>query len=614
MADVKNYGLTGVAPNVQFGKAGPRLKATDESTIEARNTADDQLANVKAAPAVDNNDVVVKAQLDTLAEDVQELVSNVTAMTGFTIALGDVTAEGDGSWAPGAVALTNEVKVASAIDSLNEVLAKLVPAQPPAFPNGTLTVANGSGSTPLLAAGGVADNSGTATLVAGNAVTRLNNTNVSSNTFGDVGPGDTGTLTLLMNGTALGTHALTGTNDNGTYAGLVIADQKDYPTTTPGFWKSMDVSVNLAAAAQGINKFQITHSAAGSTGEVYFVKDNLTAAPAISAGSVAQESLGTPAYSSSVPHYDQGGSLTVGLSISNLAGETYYGGSDPLVISGTNAIIASDTKTYANLGITTPITRQTTTATAITPISVPVDGSNVHAVGVIQATAKNVVGSSAATNVAATSILVMRGTPSGKIVEMSVPVTGLGTNPNGNNAVRVGLASGDTPAGSASAWVASDALPTHEAAVVAGVLAHNKTDYSTGYLPVGPNLSVGRDGAQYVTFVFQRASVSTFKIVVTGSYAGCWVKLPGVSDNAAIAPQAPNGWWNAYKLYDGAGVPGESDDSNAGCALGTAMAGAGGTYTITFGTQSSTNATGNTIMVRFKLTTGQSITALSFTN
>jgi hypothetical protein len=44
------------------------------------------------------------------------------------------------------------------------------------------------------------------------------------------------------------------------------------------------------------------------------------------------------------------------------------------------------------------------------------------------------------------------------------------------------------------------------------------------------------------------------------------------------------------------------------------MGGASGTYVATFGTQTSTNATGNTILVRFKLAAGQSVSALSFTN
>lgn len=599
MAEIKNFGLVGIGDNVQLGKAGPRLKV-NSNVVEARNASDSALAIVRGANAVTSSDLVTLAQLETgLAEN--------AVSDGFQLVLGDVVEYGDGSWTPGAVPLNNNTKVSDAVDSLNEILGKLVPSAPPSFPNGTLSVSNSTGTSPRLASGTPdAANSG---LTAGAAVTRITAAGVSSNTFNDVGPGESGTVQVLMNGAVLGSRTLTGAGDAGTYAGLVIADQKDFPVSTPGFWKSVDVSVNGAAATVGVNKFKVNHTGSGETNEVAFVRDSLTAKPALSAGSVAQAAEGTLAYSSGVPHYGDNASLTVGVSISNLAGETYYGGTDPLVISGTNGIISNDTHTYATLGIATPIARGTTAATAITPVSVAIDGTNVHDSGTIQGVAQNVNGASSAANIASTTILVKRGTTS-RIDEMSVPVSGLGTSPNSNNAVRVSLSGGDKPTDAAAAWVQSNALATHEAAVVAGVLGHNAVNYTTGYLPAGPDLSVGRSGAQYVTFRFNRTALSQFKINVTGNYAGCWVKLPGVSD----AQPNGDGWWNGFAAYDGAGVPGEAGDTVAGCAAGTVMSGTSGTFTMTFGTQSSTNATGNAILVRFRLNAGQTITALSFTN
>ncbi|RYD60109.1 MAG: hypothetical protein EOP83_20225 [Verrucomicrobiaceae bacterium] len=538
----------------------------------------------------------------------------MSSVDGFGIVLGDVTTKGDGSWSPGAVALTNDVKVSDAVDQLNEVLAKLVPSAPPSFPNGSLSVVNATGNTPVLASGAVPDNStGTSPFTAGNAVTRITATGVSGNTFSNVGPGDQGTLQLLVNGAVAGSKALTGTGDNGSYNGLVISGQADYPVSTPGFWKSINVSTALATVSQGINRFRLNHTSTSATNEVYFVKDNMTAVPAFSASSVAQNALGTVGYSSGVPHYTSGGSLTVGLSFANLSGETYYGGNDPVVISATNGIIAAQTFTYANVGIATPIPRQTTAPVALTPLAVSVNGSNVFAVGNIQAVLKNVNGSSAAANVSALNILAMIGTQSGKVYEMNVPVSNLGSLPNNNNAIRVNLPSGDTPAGATSAFVSSDALALYEAAVVAGVLKNDTTNYSVNYLPAGPDYS-GKSTSQYVTFAFQRSAVSQFSIVVTGSYAGCWVKLPGVSDDAGVSPNATNGWWNMYQPYSGAGVPGRAGDPNAGAAALAVMAGAGGSYKVTFGTQSSTNSTNNVILVRFRLNASQSITALSFSN
>jgi hypothetical protein len=608
MADIKNFGLVGVGSNVQLGKSGPRLKKNAE-TIEARTADDSSLAVVRAAPGVGNNDVVTLNQLNT---SISNAVANAGPVDGFHLVMGNAATEGDGSFSPGAITITETTKVSDAIDGLNEILALLTPAAPPAFPNGNaLTVANTAGTTPVLA-NGVVDNSGTSTLVPTNAVSRITAAGVSSNTFQDMGPGNSGTMQLLLNGSVLGSKALTGTGDGGTYSGLVLADQKDYPLSTAGFWKSIDTTVTLAAAPLGVNKFRLNHTGAGQTSEIYFVRDHLTAVPAVTAN-VVEGVAGTLAYSSSVPHYNSGASLNVNGSISNLAGQTYYGGTDPLVISASNSILTSQTLTYATLGISTPINANTTTATNISQQSLSVNGTNIHNMGTVTLTGRNVNGSTGTT--ATGVVLVKRGTAAGRIDELSVTVTGLGSSPNTNNAIRMGLAAGgDTPVQTQSAWDATAAIQTYDATVVGGTLKHDQTNYSSGYLPAGPNLSSGRTGAQYVTFSFNRSALSAFKIVVTGTYAGCWIGLPGVSDNGTISPNAANGWWNAFQLYDGAGVPGKSGDTLAGCAQGSAMSGASGTFSITFGTQSSTNATGNQILVRIRLNAGQSISALSFTN
>jgi hypothetical protein len=598
----KQFGLSGIGANVQFGKAGPRLK-TNSTTLEARSADESTLVNFRAAPAVANTDVVVLSQLNAaLANAVSD---------GYDVLMGDAS-KGDGSYA-GAVPLTSNTSLSNAVDQLNTILGLLAPSAPPAFPNANaLTVTNTAGNTPFLASG-VADNSGTSTITAGSAVTRITASGVSSNLFANMGPASSGTISLLMNGTSLGSKTLTGSGDTGNYSGLVLSNQNDFPVSTPGFWKSISTQVTLAAASLGVNKFQITHSGAGNTGEVYFVRDQLTAVPSITLASVNQSSA-TLAYSSNIPHYTTGSVLTANASISNLAGQTYYGGSDPFVISGTNSIISSDTLTYSGLGLSTPFAANTTAATAFSAVNVNIDGSNVHNVGRLQGVAKNVNGSSTTTDLSSNNILVKIGSAGVRIDELSVTVTGLGSSPNSNNAIRVNTGSGDTPSAAYTAWSNTAALPTYEATVVGGVLKHDQTNYSTGYLPVGPNYSTGRSGAQYVTFAFARTALSQFKINVTGSYNGCWIKLPGVSDNGTISPNAAGGWWNAFQSYDGAGVPGETGDTNAGCASGTVMAGASGTYTVTFGTQSSTNATSNMILVRFRLTAGQQITALSFTN
>lgn len=547
---------------------------------------------------------------------------------GFDLKLGDVAQKGDGSWEPGAVQLEDDMSVSDAVDSINEVLGKLIPAQPPRFPNGVLSVTNAVGTSPLLAVG--FNNNAAGSLVAGSPVTRIIDTGVNSNVFNDVGPGETGIVSLNVNGLVVGEVTLTGENDDGTYNGLRIADQKDFPVSTPGFWKSIDVSAQNASVPVGLNKMRLAHSAGGQTSEVFFVRDDLSATPTVSNVVVAEVALGTPRRSSGIPHYSTGGKLRVTSSMNNLSGQTYYGGSDPLVVSSAGAtVISSQAFNFSALGVTTPVAVNTLVATPLQPVEVDVNG-NVHGFGWVTVQGKNVNGGGAnAIEVAGvapttqyspfqinqTKILVMRGAAGAKVDETSIPVTGLGSLPNALPATRVKLASTeDRPAGNVAAWDSNELLAVNDASVVAGVVLHDQTDYSKSFLPVGPNYSVGRSGAQYLTFEFARSSVSTFKINVTGTYAGCWVRLPGVTDNASISPNATGGWLDASKAYDGAGVPGEAGDTAAGCAQGAVMNGTSGSYTITFGPQTSTNALGNKIQVRIRLNAGQSITALGISN
>jgi len=609
MADTKNFGLSGVGPDLQLGKAGPRIKVNG-SVVEARSADGTTLTTVRAAQAVANSDVVTLLQLNNQYNSLSNAISNAAVSDGFHLILGNVAVNGDGTWAGGAVPLTDSTKVSDAVDSLNEVLGKLVPASPPNFPNATNFAVTSTGSSPVLA-NGVTDYASSG-ITAGTSVTRITGNVSSNNTITQVGPGDSGTLSLLIDNASVGSHTLTGSGDNGTYGGLVIAGQAAYPVSTPGFWTSVNVSVSAATISNaGVHSLKVTDTAAGSTAFTYFVKDSLNTAPAITLATLAQASNGTVAYSSSVPHYNTGATLTVGGSISNLAGQTYFNG-NPLAVSATNSILSTQNYTYANIGVATPIPQNTTSATAMSNVTVNVNPTNVHNSGQVTLTGTNVAGTGAGAT-PSTVILVKNGTTT-RVDELNVTVTGLGSSPNANNAIRVGQATGNTPVLASNTWVQSASLHTWDATVVAGALKNDTTNYSTGFLPVGPNLS-GQDAAQYVTFSFNRTALSQFKITVTGTYAGVWIGLPGVSDNAGVSPNAVGGaWWNAFVAYAGAGVPGGAGELTAGCASGTVMNGSSGTFQITFGTASSTSATGNQILVRIRLNAGQSITALSFTN
>jgi hypothetical protein len=175
----------------------------------------------------------------------------------------------------------------------------------------------------------------------------------------------------------------------------------------------------------------------------------------------------------------------------------------------------------------------------------------------------------------------------------------------------------DTPTHSASAAAfnsTTGTLTANCATVVAATLKHDITNYASGYLPVGPNLSAGRHGAQYYTFKFTRTAVSKFDIKYTGTMAGLWVSLPGsVIDTSSTL----NGWLSMGTAYAGAGQPGAGTGGNGsnGCALGALAlfnsAQTNKSVTATFGTVSSSSTATNEIYVRVKLTTGQSLSALT---
>ena len=187
------------------------------------------------------------------------------------------------------------------------------------------------------------------------------------------------------------------------------------------------------------------------------------------------------------------------------------------------------------------------------------------------------------------------------------------TNFGSNDGVRVNAGStGDNPTAVYTSWGGGSAgsIADYEATVRGGGLRHDQVNYSTGYLPVGPNYSVGRTGAQYYQVLLEQQYISSFKIVVTGSYAGCWVCMP---DNSAwnTSLSGKNGWADMFTAYRGAGVP---TTAEPGCAVGTVMSGSSGTFTCTFGTESTSNASSPyRILIRWRLDAGDSITAMSYT-
>jgi hypothetical protein len=159
---------------------------------------------------------------------------------------------------------------------------------------------------------------------------------------------------------------------------------------------------------------------------------------------------------------------------------------------------------------------------------------------------------------------------------------------------------------------------TNEAISRFGTIKHFTTDLSSGYLPAGPDLNTGRSGAQYYNFAFRRTTMANFTVRLTGTVSGFFIAAPGTAIDSA---SGLNGWLDAGITYGGSGVPG-SDTGNGGngsngCAFtsgdriidGTSYSNQ--TFTLTLGSENATNATGNNVLIRIKLESGDSITALS---
>jgi hypothetical protein len=172
-----------------------------------------------------------------------------------------------------------------------------------------------------------------------------------------------------------------------------------------------------------------------------------------------------------------------------------------------------------------------------------------------------------------------------------------------------------------SAWSGAVTVAgTNEAISRFGVIKHFTTNLSSGYLPVGPNLTSGRDGgeAQYYTFAFRRTTMANFNLTMSGKVSGMFIAAPGTAIDSS---SGLNGWLDCSSTYGGSGIPG-SDTGNGGngsngCAFNSGdrvvdnTTYSGQEFTFTLGTENATNATGNVILVRIKLNSGDSVTALA---
>ena len=529
-----------------------------------------------------------------------------------------------GGFKSGAFTISNTDHTKDSINELNFILGKLVPAAPDTLNGLSFSLTGTAGNGRLCQGFTPTNNTGGSAPVAGTQYTRNTDSTITSNYINDVGPGDNGTVTGFVNAGSVGAISFDTNTNNGTNGGIQVADNKDAANSTRNtgidaeFYQVYDVRFLNATSPDGFNKAFFTHGSATSN-EVFWYEDPSTvSAPVISFSGVTvpSSSSHTVAYSSGVPHYTQSANntFTYVMTVTNASGDMYTQNTFVTQDSNTGSAFANTgNKSYTNFaGGTNPPARNYGVGTGVTTLVSGVP-RNIHNTitsnhfnrydaftpygshnnqRVSYSTALNIMGTSATT---------------GQVDEDNILISSLGTG--SGNAIRVNAgATGDTPTPVSSTFNSSGTPAVYEAIVRGGTLRHDTTNYSTGYLPVGPNYSSGRSGTQYFQVLLTRAAVSEFKIVVTGSYAGCFVCLPENS-TWTTGLSNTNGWADMFDAYSGAGNPNNADN---GCAFGTVMSGGSGTFTCVFGEESSSNGN-NKILVRFKLTSGQSISNIRFT-
>ena len=587
--------------------------------------------------AINFNDGHLYAERDTQGVGIGTTITNLTPWTedyggGSINYSGVVTAtsyHGDqvigdpaGGFKDGAFVINNTDHTKDSINELNFILGKLVPSVPDTIQGATLilTAVDNTGRlcqgfTPINNTGG------SLTPTAGTLYTRNSDSLVSTNYLNDFGPGDSGTVIGFVNASSVGSITLNTGINNSTNGSIQIADNKDASESTRNlgitsqFYQVYDVRLFNASSPDGFNKAFITHDSA-STNNVFWYEDPSTvSAPVISFSAVTPPSSPTLNYSSGVPHYTQASAnnFTYDITVTNASGDMYtqnkllnsdgqtsgfqnpghknydafVGGTLPPAQNfgvGTGAVVnIAQAPRDLHLTLTS---NHFTRFDAVTPYG---SHSNQR---LSYSTDINIMGTTARTNA---------------IDEDNILVSSLGTG--SGNATRVNAgSSGDNPNPVYTGWNASSSVASYEAVVRGARLRHDQTDYSSGYLPIGPDYSSGRSGTQYFQIELIRSNVSEFRITYSGNAAGCFVCMP---DNSAWTSSlsGTNGWADMFQAYRGAGIP---TSAEPGASSGGLMTSNGGTTTCVFGTESSSNDSNNRILIRWKLTSGQSITSMSF--
>lgn len=643
---------------------GSTLYAIENVAIYLDNNSTNTLgANVEySVNWGDNNSAIISSDNDPGGADpVAQRLSHVygtgsSTGTGSLAVTQAITAHSAANPSLLPITSTKTLKVYSA-----------APTIPAGLAGKTMSFAASVGTSPKLASGFTDNTGGASALVAGSTVPRTVATSgvVSTTTTTTYAyNANSGVLTSTLNGNVSGTISFTDAPNAGTNGALVVDSEQDYnlldSTGTavafaqsiyyPGLYSGFTTRIEQPAANVpfGLNRMYVEHSDTGRAAAVDFVKDDWTSAPSISGGTISELTPGTYRYISGIPYYNAGNpSLRLsGVSIGDLTGQTYADianvvevRQNVLLENTSGAVINTQSYTYADINDTLntmldngiPLVNVGLTSSyPIANLTIPVNSAGVTAAANLSYQARNVNGASTTLNNGIT-IQVYGALPSG-INEQGIAVSAaIGNGVYTDAGLRTfALSSETTTTPSFSSSInyyttniyTSTSDPgvrgTKEATVRWGVLQHNVTDYSTGFLPAGPNRS-GDTGPQFFTFAFRRQTVGNFSVAISAPAGvfGVWIAAPGTSIDRT---STLNGWLDCGAAYAGSGVPGANTGAGGngsnGCAStagsrilsGVALS---GSYAMTLGGENLTNATNNVCLVRIALNAGQTVTALS---
>lgn len=655
-----------VEPDVRATISGTAITVSDRNGDNQYDVYDGvgydgvNRALVRVTNTTQNGDNYVYDWGDTSSDDTPTEDGSSAGSIGAVIDH-DYTGESIGNLtlnftANGTPDITAQTDTDSIVFQLNSV-----PAAPAGLSSKSITLSDSyQGTLPRLAAG-FADNSDSNPLSAGADLTTTTarrftsgtiDTSIAQNAYNGV----SGTVTAIINGIDSGNTTFSASlNENGTFSTLVITDQRDandtissstYPT---GFYQTFDskITQSLTSYSVGVNDERIEHSTTGNTNYVTVVRDDMTVLPSFgSTGTLSEHTAGTYRYVSGIPYYNTGSpKLTVsGVTVNNLVGQAYTNQSNIVEIDpGTNyestssTAIQNEDYTYAQIdgsvsfltgGIPNANTG-TSSAYALGDLVVDITGSSVRTIESPKIRVKNVNGTSSYSNFSE-KVQVHSSGQSG-VNELIIPVAdALGNGTYTDDGIRITdflSATTDTPSytGSTNFYTNSPysessdpgVAGTQEATIRLGVLEHNSEDYSTGFLPIGPDRSADT-GTQYFTFAFRRQVVANFDIDITSStgITGMWIAAPGTGIDSA---SGLNGWLDTTGQYAGSGVPGSNTGSGGNGSDNCALTGAdvvptgsslSGGYTMTLGSENMSNATGNVVLVRIALASGETVTSV----